>query len=84
LFSCKKELQMNTRHDPKQHELLDVDQVAELLNCSSRHIYRLADAGLIPRPVKLGVLNRWPRAAICEWIAGGCQPTSTASPSVKS
>ena len=41
--------------------MLDVNQVAALLCCSARHVYRLADAGLMPRPIKLGSLVRWPR-----------------------
>jgi excisionase family DNA binding protein len=52
--------------------LLDVEGVAALLNCSARHIYRLADMGRMPRPVKLGSLVRWSRAAIQDWIAAGC------------
>ena len=53
-------------------KLLDVQAVAELLDCSKRHVYRLSDAGRIPAPVKLGTLVRWPRAAIEDWIAAGC------------
>ena len=52
--------------------LLTVNDVAGLLACSSRTVYRLADAGRMPRPVKLGALVRWPRVAINEWIAAGC------------
>ncbi|MCK5270690.1 MAG: helix-turn-helix domain-containing protein [Sedimentisphaerales bacterium] len=52
--------------------LLDVNQVASLLNCSSRTVYRLSDAGCMPRPVKLGSLVRWERSAIESWIADGC------------
>ena len=52
--------------------LLDVNQVATLLNCSSRHVYRLSDAGKMPRPVKLGALVRWSRDGIEIWIAEGC------------
>lgn len=55
-------------------ELLAVDDVASLLRCSPRHIYRLADAGKMPRPVKLGALVRWRRAEIAQWLADGCQP----------
>lgn len=55
--------------------LLDVCEVARLLNCSVRHVYRLADGGRMPRPLKLGsTLNRWQRAAIEGWIADGCRP----------
>ena len=52
--------------------LLDVRQVAGLLNCSPRHVYRLCDGGRIPQPVRLGALIRWSRAAITQWIAEGC------------
>jgi excisionase family DNA binding protein len=54
--------------------LLDVRGVAALLGCSPRHIYRLADAGRMPAPVRIGALVRWPRAAVEAWIAGGCRP----------
>ena len=54
-------------------ELLDVRAVAALLGgCSTRHIYRLADAGRMPRPVKLGTLVRWRRAEVLDWISAGC------------
>jgi excisionase family DNA binding protein len=52
--------------------LLDVQAVAELLGCSARHVYRLADADRMPRPVKLGALVRWSKLAIEAWIADGC------------
>jgi excisionase family DNA binding protein len=54
--------------------LLDVRAVAQLLDCSPRHVYRLSDAGRMPEPVKLGSLVRWSRQTIEEWIAGGCKP----------
>lgn len=54
-------------------ELLDVQEVAALLSCSSRHVYRLADGGKMPRPVKLGSLCRWSKKAIDDWIVGGCK-----------
>ena len=52
--------------------LLDVRAVAAELGCSQRHVYRLADAGRMPAPVKLGALVRWRRAELSEWIADGC------------
>ena len=52
--------------------LLDVNQVASLLSCSARHVYRLADAGKLPRPHKLGALVRWSRQAVLDWIDDGC------------
>jgi excisionase family DNA binding protein len=58
-----------------QAALLDVGQVAELLNCSERHVYRLSDAGRMPAPVRLGALVRWRRDALDAWISGGCRPS---------
>jgi excisionase family DNA binding protein len=59
-------------HTDLPAQLMDVQAVAELLDCSSRHVYRLADAGRMPAPVKLGTLVRWSKIAIEEWIAAGC------------
>ncbi len=53
-------------------ELIDVEAVARILGCSARTVYRLADSGKMPRPVKLGQLVRWPRAKVEGWIADGC------------
>jgi len=52
--------------------LLTVHEVAGLLHCSARTVYRLADGGRMPRPVRLGALVRWHRATINEWIDAGC------------
>ena len=54
-------------------KLIDVQAVADLLCCSTRHVYRLADSGKIPAPVKLGSLVRWSRTAIEDWIGDGCR-----------
>jgi excisionase family DNA binding protein len=55
-----------------QPAMLTVHDVARMLNCSTRTIYRLCDSGRMPRPVKLNALVRWPREVIERWIAGGC------------
>jgi excisionase family DNA binding protein len=55
-------------------QLLDARRVADILRCSTRHVRRLADAGKMPQPVKLGTLIRWRRLEIEKWIAGGCLP----------
>ena len=60
--------------DAPAAQLLDVRSVAALLGCSTRHVYRLADAGRMPPPVRLGALIRWRRADLDAWIAGGCKP----------
>jgi excisionase family DNA binding protein len=58
--------------------LLDVRAVAALLDCSPRHVYRMADAGRMPTPVRVGALVRWRRSDLDAWIAGGCKPCRTA------
>jgi excisionase family DNA binding protein len=58
--------------------LLDVRAVAALLDCSPRHVYRLADAGRMPPPIRLGALVRWRRAELLDWLAAGCKPCRTA------
>jgi excisionase family DNA binding protein len=58
--------------------LLDVRAVAQMLGCSTRHVYRLADAGRMPPPLKLGALVRWHRQTVEEWISGGCKPVRQA------
>ncbi len=52
--------------------MLDVEEVAELLNCSIRHVYRQVDGGTMSAPVKIGGINRWPVKGIEDWIATGC------------
>ena len=59
---------------PSAAQLLDVRAVAQLLACSPRHVYRLADAGRMPPPVRIGHLVRWSRGRLEAWIEGGCRP----------
>jgi excisionase family DNA binding protein len=57
---------------PQESALLTVHDVARVLNCSARTVYRLADSGRMPRPVKLNALVRWRREIIEQWVGGGC------------
>ena len=52
--------------------MLTVGDVARMLCCSARTIYRLTDSGRMPQPVRLGALIRWPRQTIENWIHLGC------------
>jgi excisionase family DNA binding protein len=54
--------------------LLDVEAVATLLNCSTRHVRRMADDGRMPEPIRLGALVRWRKDSLLDWLAGGCPP----------
>jgi excisionase family DNA binding protein len=66
--------------DRTEAALLDVGTVAAMLSCSTRHVYRLTDAGKLPRPVKLGALVRWRAEEIADWIAAGCPTCKGARP----
>jgi excisionase family DNA binding protein len=55
-----------------------VPQVAKLLQCSERHVWRLADADAIPGKLRIGRLVRFARSVIDAWIAAGCKPVRQA------
>lgn len=60
--------------------LIDIKATAEICGgCSTRHVRRLADAGKMPAPLKLGTLLRWRRDEILAWIATGCEPVRRVS-----
>ena len=52
--------------------LISIHDVAGMLGCSARHVYRLVDTRRIPQPVKLGALLRWVKADVEQWITDGC------------
>ena len=68
----EKEITSGTENRELQGKLLRVDTVAALLDVSIRHVWRLADSGRMPRPVKLGGSRRWRAEEIKDWIDKGC------------
>lgn len=52
----------------------NADEVAARLGCSVRHVFRMADAGLMPWGFKLGTLRRWNSDEIESWVSGGAKP----------
>jgi predicted DNA-binding transcriptional regulator AlpA len=54
--------------------LLDVKAVATRLGCSSRHVWRMRDKGVLPPAVELGALVRWNSESLDDWIRRGCPP----------
>jgi predicted DNA-binding transcriptional regulator AlpA len=52
-------------------EFLTVQELAEILKCSDRHITHLRAIGAVPKPVKLGSLVRWHRKQIEDWVRDG-------------
>jgi len=43
---------------PEEAALIDVEAVASMITCSTRHVRRLADSGKMPPAIKLGALLR--------------------------
>lgn len=67
----------------EQPAMLTAADVATLVRCSIRTVYRLADQGSIPKPVRLGRLIRWPREPFERWIADGCPTPAGAKSSAR-
>ena len=60
--------------DASDSALLSVRQVAAMLDCSTRHVSRLSEAGRLPAPVRIGSLVRWNRSSLLHWMNSGCGP----------
>jgi len=52
--------------------LLSVHDIAIMLRCSPKTILRMCDTGQIPQPICVGMLVRWNRQHIEQWIEQGC------------
>jgi excisionase family DNA binding protein len=63
---------VTTEQESTRKRLLTVKEVAWLLDCSPRSVYRLADAGRMPSPVRVGRLVRWRWGEIESWIKADC------------
>ena len=68
----KERVGTRVRELPTESLMLTVSGVAILLGCSPKTVYRLADQGGIPQPVRLGGLVRWPKVKFEKWIDEGC------------
>jgi len=56
-----------------QPVLFSVRNVSEFLGVSTRQVYRLSDAGKLPRPIKLGGMVRWLKSELDDWLANRCR-----------
>lgn len=56
----------------KQPVMLSVKDVARILGCSTRHVYRMSDSGKMPAPIKLGALVKWRAEDVATWMDAGC------------
>jgi predicted DNA-binding transcriptional regulator AlpA len=56
--------------------LLDAEALAALLGVSTSHLWRMRDAGRLPKPLRLGAqCLRWPLSEIRAWLAAGAPDT---------
>jgi excisionase family DNA binding protein len=51
--------------------LYTADDLAELLRCSTRSVWRLSYRNLIPGRIRVGRLLRFSKAAVDAWLVGG-------------
>ncbi len=52
--------------------LIAAEEVAGMLDISTRTLWRLVSARRIVAPLKIGGSTRWRRAEIEAWVAAGC------------
>jgi predicted DNA-binding transcriptional regulator AlpA len=52
--------------------LISAAELAELLQISTRTLWRLRSAGKLIKPIKLGGSTRWRLDEVQTWIADGC------------
>jgi excisionase family DNA binding protein len=53
-----------------------VADLARLLQCSTRHVWRLIDLGRVPGVLRLGRLVRISKPIADAWLAAGCPADS--------
>jgi len=61
----------------QEHCLIDVGELAKMMSLSPRTVWRLANCGKLPAPLKIGGSRRWKRQSIIDFIEGGCKPEAT-------
>jgi len=60
--------------DASDRLLVNANEVARLLSISSRTLWKLASAGRVPEPVRLGRSVRWRAGELQAWVDAGCPP----------
>lgn len=50
--------------------LMTVDDVSCLVQCSARHVRRMVAQGRFPKPIKIGRLSRWFPKTVSDWLSG--------------
>jgi excisionase family DNA binding protein len=66
--------QMNSKIHQEDALLIPADQLAALIQVSTRTLWRLLSAGRLPKPVRIGGSVRWRMDQVKQWIESGCPP----------
>jgi predicted DNA-binding transcriptional regulator AlpA len=56
--------------------MLDAEGVAAILSCSVRHVHRMAAAGHLPAPRRIGQLARWRAGTLRDFLRRDRQEAS--------
>jgi predicted DNA-binding transcriptional regulator AlpA len=54
--------------------LISADDLAALMQISTRTLWRLLSAKQVPKPIRLGGSTRWRLDQVRKWIEQGCPP----------
>ncbi len=69
--------EINPQSAVEATQFMKVDELARLLNVSSRTVWRKLSAGEIIKPIRLGKIIRWSRREVDLWVSLGCsKPTN--------
>jgi predicted DNA-binding transcriptional regulator AlpA len=63
--------------DSVQELLIPAERLADMMNVSTRTLWRLLSAKKLLEPVRIGGSVRWRLEEIKQWIADGCPPQGT-------
>lgn len=64
--------QNSSQTRPTAPALISAVELAELLQISTRTLWRLRSAGKLIKPIKLGGSTRWRLDEVQTWVANGC------------
>jgi predicted DNA-binding transcriptional regulator AlpA len=58
--------------DLRKYQLLHAKQLMELLNIGKTSFYEMKATGRLPKPVRIGTIQRWRLADVEKWLQLGC------------
>lgn len=62
----------NSSHQSTESPLICADELARMLQVSTRTLWRLLSSGQLIQPIKLGGSTRWRLEEVRRWIERGC------------